>query len=877
MDDRRTEAKGGETPLPALIARLSDHCRSHRGAVVSLTGTVGAGQRQVLQMLVRSLMCDGAPAVLRECVSRRLGPDAPVRRFEALDGGAEASPAALLRRLVPQDGTGGSRVIAFVPHADLLDDDSLRLLDALVHSSAHTVVLASLQIPQRYLEILDSPRGLHAELPPLTPADAADIVARRTGAPPTPQALAYLLEQAGGMLGLFHAVVHVGRSEQWLQHRGDWTVIARSPLWLDRRWALRFHDRYAEVVTVAGLRLLERAALTGRAPLREAMEDPLRRAAAVRLEQAGIAHVSGGALRIRQPVVATAFELAGSSSPEAQDDWERAVAEDAPDRSPLMALASGIPVAPAELGRGAVLASGDGRLHQAYALLSPVMDPGPRTFFARATIEASAARPHRALDTLRAAAERAAAAGDRVSQAEAEAVAQFVVAASFRFEEIVFAPAPPVDESLLGPGSSGLYRAARVMRSFALALWAVHEPASAPWSAEGPADHPAYTGTALPPHQEPTTEAGAPAGESLPVSIGDRLMGGRSSELAYACELTAQACLAVLQDRSEDARALLAELAAVDWVRLPLLGVVWCRELQFFTRLLLEFDADPCTDRWLAEAPIGIRLQAAVPTDSLELVGGLVRGEPIAQLQEQLSMLWAKTDTELLKGTVTRGLMEMMDRAVPGTVSTGLSGPLGAELREGPLPAAYEAEPGLKIMAEFARLLHGPVDVLDAAHIFAGNSYGVLVRRMLVRTVIIRRAPELPPRICADLRRTAEHVGVEPEWLALAQACAAQDEIAYEEARAQAHRRHPRVHVAPWNGGSPTRDGAPETMFRHDRLSVLSPREQEIARALAEGRTTAEAAGLFGVSVRTVDTHIRSIYRKLDVHSRTELRAEIVL
>lgn len=52
--------------------------------------------------------------------------------------------------------------------------------------------------------------------------------------------------------------------------------------------------------------------------------------------------------------------------------------------------------------------------------------------------------------------------------------------------------------------------------------------------------------------------------------------------------------------------------------------------------------------------------------------------------------------------------------------------------------------------------------------------------------------------------------------------------------------------------------------------AALSHRENEILSYLAKGYRYKEIAGLSGISIETVRTHIRNIYDKLHVHSRTE-------
>lgn len=54
---------------------------------------------------------------------------------------------------------------------------------------------------------------------------------------------------------------------------------------------------------------------------------------------------------------------------------------------------------------------------------------------------------------------------------------------------------------------------------------------------------------------------------------------------------------------------------------------------------------------------------------------------------------------------------------------------------------------------------------------------------------------------------------------------------------------------------------------------VLTPREAEVMELLRSGRSNAEIAHTLHVSVETVRTHARRIYRKVGVKTRRELRA----
>lgn len=55
-----------------------------------------------------------------------------------------------------------------------------------------------------------------------------------------------------------------------------------------------------------------------------------------------------------------------------------------------------------------------------------------------------------------------------------------------------------------------------------------------------------------------------------------------------------------------------------------------------------------------------------------------------------------------------------------------------------------------------------------------------------------------------------------------------------------------------------------------DVSEELSAREIDLLRAFATGQTYKEAARTLGISHLTVGTHVKSIYRKLAVHTRTE-------
>jgi DNA-binding NarL/FixJ family response regulator len=62
----------------------------------------------------------------------------------------------------------------------------------------------------------------------------------------------------------------------------------------------------------------------------------------------------------------------------------------------------------------------------------------------------------------------------------------------------------------------------------------------------------------------------------------------------------------------------------------------------------------------------------------------------------------------------------------------------------------------------------------------------------------------------------------------------------------------------------------PESTRRAPEVETLTDREEQVLAHLAKGHAYKEIAGLMGISFETVRTHVRTIYDKLHVHSRTE-------
>ena len=83
-----------------------------------------------------------------------------------------------------------------------------------------------------------------------------------------------------------------------------------------------------------------------------------------------------------------------------------------------------------------------------------------------------------------------------------------------------------------------------------------------------------------------------------------------------------------------------------------------------------------------------------------------------------------------------------------------------------------------------------------------------------------------------------------------------------------------RTHGTPRNGMRETVERRRAEWPSEDllpRRRVLTSREREVLKLLAEGRTVRSAADVLGLSMKTVDAHKFNLMRKLGIHNKAEL------
>jgi DNA-binding CsgD family transcriptional regulator len=123
-----------------------------------------------------------------------------------------------------------------------------------------------------------------------------------------------------------------------------------------------------------------------------------------------------------------------------------------------------------------------------------------------------------------------------------------------------------------------------------------------------------------------------------------------------------------------------------------------------------------------------------------------------------------------------------------------------------------------------------------------------------------------------ELERTDDAPAALNDLLALASWLAVRWSALDEEARPALVRRIQQVasdlgRQAHGNGeGDPGSGDGPEVL----NLFLLTPREIEVLRAMADGHSTARIAVVLGISTGTVRSHVKSLLGKLGLHSRVE-------
>lgn len=186
-------------------------------------------------------------------------------------------------------------------------------------------------------------------------------------------------------------------------------------------------------------------------------------------------------------------------------------------------------------------------------------------------------------------------------------------------------------------------------------------------------------------------------------------------------------------------------------------------------------------------------------------------------------------------------------------------------LRQG-LRRLLEDEPDMEVVAEAGNVAealqrvfeHRPDVVITDAHIFecTADQAELLILQESRRSKVLFLTMQQ---------------GDDPTW------AGRRDESSYAAQQISAEQLVELVRKAPCGEKSVVREmprrGPRESPMEEllPRKRVLTAREREVVKLLAEGRTVRSAAGILGLSAKTVDAHKFNLMRKLGIHNKAEL------
>ena len=241
---------------------------------------------------------------------------------------------------------------------------------------------------------------------------------------------------------------------------------------------------------------------------------------------------------------------------------------------------------------------------------------------------------------------------------------------------------------------------------------------------------------------------------------------------------------------------------------------------------------------WAAVRLAGVLLEAGQPDRAVELLLGRAGGEELTLIPGG----WRAYCLELL----TRCWLAL-DRGSEAERAAGFAEVTAAAVRL-PLATAWADRAAAAVALHSGETAHGIERALASAD--AAQQLGAPIESALSRTLAGRALAQTGQRdwAVAQLQRAA----------AVFDACGAlrYRDSAERELGKLGHRPHRRTHAGNTDG---------------TRIDSLTERELQVARLVVHRKTNPEIASELFLSQKTVETHLRNIFRKIDVSTRVEL------
>jgi DNA-binding CsgD family transcriptional regulator len=725
------------------------------------------------------------------------------------------------RRLAGHAEGSHKRTLVF-RDVDLFDEDSLEALQITITAQRVGVVMtgsSESRLSRRFGRSLRGSRGLRLALSALSDEEVRKVLRETLGAEPTAALHEYLKGVTDCFAEDLRTVALSGCAEGWIALTEGRSALLRSPIWLDRRAAQVFCQELESVLSEATVDLLRQIALAEQMPTLNLFSDAATRDTVDWCEEAGLLRFDGGYISVarqchRHPLIL-------SPGHEQLAEWETA--------ADILHQQSCLPSPDAEM---ALLSAKEhlerGLLDQARFLLSSVPSGDPRVCGVEASVLAVSGAPRAALAAL------VRGTSDADVPPDVAALETFVCSA------------------LLSLPSRGASSGASSMEEVAQQLGELDD------------FHPQIFLEKFPAPSEPLLRYRPSPSRRL----GSRQPEAEAELLAHATQAALDAYAAVLAGDARRTNTSLAVIMSASAAELPIVASAWILERVGLTRILGVPCEDVLPEEWIADEAPDRRLLHAITTQALTVLKGIFCGVDAGALRLELDDLWLQFEVGLPLGNLSRRLLEALDFVVSGRRSEEVFGPTGH------IPSALGTtfrDVCVDVVALMGRLLHTSADQLIPTLTASAAQQPLApgMQRTAMRCLLLRRTAELPPHVMHPLLMISQDSGVEPEVIQTVQSYLERPGSAGRELLTRGVPNYPAFRFCV--GGGDNADGTRHLL--HDFAERLSERETDVTARLINGFSAGAVAEELGISVRTVQAHIRSIYRKLGVGSRLQLLA----